>query len=267
MVETSGNWWQLVESVATDGNQWKVVEILVATGGKWWQLVESAGKYWKKQWKVVESGGKWWKVVEEVVEIGGKSSGKCGFQRQLVTKSGGVIDLPLFEGKIGMSSKQVKYLRQSLTLTTLDGKPVFYPQERAHSGSPSVNFTKDIDPHGYLAVAAGNDYVHTAENNVLYYKRIQAKNNGQYDNVKIYRLGILLKSKFIFDVPAPRGHTDSTTILQTSTAFKKKEVCLMLLKWRVGYGNMEEWLSVTQAKIQRMEIDSGNGRNGIENMD
>jgi hypothetical protein len=150
------------------------------------------------------------------------------------------MDLPPFEVKIGSvndlpncsgayseyrsGSKQLRYLRQSLTLTALDntmydkfveniavvhgifGRAVgpnklqpcsisstlddvlvidmanrYFTPKKDASSALAVDFTADIDPHGYLAMAAGNDYVHTQDNSVLYYKRREAKNDGHHE--------------------------------------------------------------------------------------
>jgi hypothetical protein len=177
-----------------------------------------------------------WRLVEG-------SAGNVHTAEEIVVTFQGIIcrmDLPPFEEKIrfdyfaskccsllsrmlyfSAGSKQLRYLRQSLSLTALGstiydkfteniaavhgifGRAVganklqacsiftssddmfdielanryFTPKSEARSAQ-AVELSADIDPHGYLSMAAGSDYVHTQDNNVLYYKRTEAKSDG-----------------------------------------------------------------------------------------
>jgi hypothetical protein len=123
--------------------------------------------------------------------------------------------------KNSASSKQLKYLRQSLTVTALNngiydqiieniatvhgifGRSVglkklqpcsissslddvlvietanrYFTPTKDANGVQTLDLTADIDPHRFLSMAAGNDYVHTQDNSVLYYKQKDAKSGG-----------------------------------------------------------------------------------------
>jgi hypothetical protein len=60
--------------------------------------------------------------------------------------------------------------------------------------------------------------------------------------------------------------SQNASILQTSTAIKKKDIRPVVLKRRVGYASSAE-LSATRAKLQRMEIDSMGAKNSTESLD
>ena len=49
------------------------------------------------------------------------------------------------------------------------------------------SLTTEVDPNGYLAKAAGSTYVHTEENKVYYYERINDRQGGSRWETKRYR--------------------------------------------------------------------------------
>ena len=124
-------------------------------------------------------------------------------------------------------SKQIKYLRQSVTLTafgdpmfdavgnniaevhalfgrivgsdrlqacsiytTFDGMAAvemsnryFTLKNEVPNAAARIPLEEDIDPHGNLSTAAGNSYVHTAENQVNYFERqVKNKDDHRYFN-------------------------------------------------------------------------------------
>jgi hypothetical protein len=54
----------------------------------------------------------------------------------------------------------------------------FTPRRQETLGTTEIPFSTDVDPHGFLAKAAGTSLVHTDENAVHYYERV-LKDNGE----------------------------------------------------------------------------------------
>jgi len=75
---------------------------------------------------------------------------------------------------------------QELTATGMFGEYVFIdmsnryftPRRQETLGTTEIPFSTDVDPHGFLAKAAGTSLVHTDENAVHYYERV-LKDNGE----------------------------------------------------------------------------------------
>ena len=78
------------------------------------------------------------------------------------------------------------HLQACSIYTTFDGMAAvemsnryFTPKNEVPDAAARILLEEDIDPHGNLSTATGNNYVHTAENQVTYFEW-QVKNKDDY---------------------------------------------------------------------------------------
>ena len=56
----------------------------------------------------------------------------------------------------------------------------FTPRRQGTLGVKEISFSTDVDPHGFLANAAGNGLFHSEDNEVQYYEKISNETTGGY---------------------------------------------------------------------------------------
>ncbi|KAF8805555.1 hypothetical protein BYT27DRAFT_7224755 [Phlegmacium glaucopus] len=219
----------------------------------------------------VQVGAVWRLVYSQVAEEDAPGP------EEVVASLQGIVcnaDLPPFRECISTGSKQIKYIRQSVTLTAFSDSAFdavgtniaevhtlfrrimsnryFTPKSEVPDVAAGIVLGEDIDPHGNLRRAAGTGYVHTADNQVYYFEQ-------QVKTPVTFQVGDIVEVQVSFAVlPLQEGKLKMSMILRSISLLDGSQTQVsdrprVTLKRRVGY--LEEEVSTTRAKFVRMEIN------------
>ncbi|KAJ3493814.1 hypothetical protein NLJ89_g10931 [Agrocybe chaxingu] len=151
----------------------------------------------------------------------------------------------------------------------------YFTPKKDVTSCTSIQFSPDVDPHGYLAEAAGPNLFHGEDNEVYYYERTIDRSGKDYKFIPTrpgkFQVGDIVEVQTSFIAVPLRDNKFKTSMIlrsitllegrhtQDAAAAKVSQLLMhprsqvKVFRRRVGYGDEE--MAIARAKMTRMDID------------